>query len=84
MNKKVFALAAFLLIFGVLFSGYAYALDVSIDRVNVNGNVVAESKTNLIDDANVFSVIVEFTAVQTLEKGHVEAILRGRQTGDTV
>src|SRR3989338_2683158 len=84
MGKKIFALTAFLLIFGVLFSSYAYALDISIDRVRVNGDVVAESKTNIIDDANVFSVLVEFTAVQTLEKGHVEAVLRGRQSGDAV
>jgi len=84
MNKKIFGLTAFLLIFGILFSSYAYAIDVSIDRVKVNGDVVAESNTNIIDDANVFSVVVDFTAVATLEKGHVEAVLRGRQSNDVV
>ena len=86
MNKKIFSCLAFLLVFEVLISSYAYALsfDVSIDRVKVNGDVVARSETNLIDKADTFSVVVDFTAVETLEKGHVEAILRGRQSGDVV
>ena len=58
--------------------------DVSIDRVRVNGQVIAESKTNLINDADVFSVLVDFTNLRTLDNAHVEAILRGRQSGDTV
>ena len=91
MNKKIFAFTAFLLILSTLFSGISYAgtsgfsgFDVSIDRVRVNGDVVSESKSNLIDDANAFSVIVEFTAVRALEDRHVEAVLRGRQSSDVV
>ncbi len=91
MNKKIFAFTVFLLILSTLFSGISYAgtssfsgFDVSIDRVRVNGDVVSESKSNLIDDANAFSVIVEFTAVRALEDGHVEAVLRGRQSSDVV
>ena len=88
MNKKIFVLTAFLLAFAVLFSGIAYAsfsaFDVSIDRVLLNGKVMAESRTNLIVDADVFSVIVDFTTLETLEKAHVEAILRGRQSGNVV
>ncbi len=90
MNKKIFA--PVFLIFAVLISSYAYAgsslgssgFDVSMDRVIVNGRVVADSRTNLIDDANVFSVLVDFTALKNLEKAHVEAILRGRQSSDVV
>ncbi|MBI2652727.1 hypothetical protein HYX00_04650 [Candidatus Woesearchaeota archaeon] len=84
MNKKIFGLTAFLLVFGVLFSAYAYAIDVSINRVTVNGNVVAQSRTNLINDADFFSVTVEFTALTALENAHIEAILRGLQSGNTV
>lgn len=96
MNKKIFTLTSLLLIFGVLLSSLASAssflegtsssssFDVSIDRVKVNGNVVSESRQNFIPDANTFSVLVDFTTVATLEKGHVEAILRGRQSGDVV
>ena len=94
MNKNIFGLTAFLLVFGAFFSTLAYAgsssstlssgFDVSIDRVRFNGRIIAESRTNVIADADVFSVVVDFTAVETLQKGHVEAILRGRQTGDVV
>jgi len=93
MNKNIFA-TAFLLVFVAFFSTLAYAgsssstlssaFDVSIDRVKVNGVVIAESRTNVIADADVFSVLVDLTAVETLQKSHVEAILRGRQTGDVV
>lgn len=93
MIKKTLGLTAFLLVFAVLIGSYAYAgsssslssaFDVSIDRVQVNGNVVAESKNNLIQDSDIFSVVVDFTTLETLEKAHVEAILRGRQSGDAV
>ncbi len=91
MNKKISVLASFFAIFIVMLSGFSYAgtssfsgFDVSIDRVTVNGNVVSESKSNLIDDSNAFSVITEFTAVRALDDAHVEAVLRGRQTGDVV
>ena len=97
MIRKIFALASLLMVFVTLFSSFAYAgdfltgtsgssggFDVSIDRARVNGKVVAESKTNLVDDADVFSLIVDFTAVKQLEKGHVEAVLRARQSSDTV
>ncbi len=94
MNKKIFGLTSFLLIFAVFFSGYAYAgdfllgssssFDVSIDRATINGKVIAESRTNLIPDANLFSVVVDFTTLATLEKAHVEVILRGRESGNVV
>ncbi len=94
MNIKGCTLAAFLLVFAVLATGYANAgvpsgssslgFDVSIDRVKVNNNVVTTLGSNLIPDSNTFSVAVEFTAVRALNDGHVEAILRGRQTGDVV
>ncbi|MBI2101413.1 hypothetical protein HYT53_02280 [Candidatus Woesearchaeota archaeon] len=91
MAKKLFTLTALLLVFASLFSGISYAgtssfsgFDVSIDRVTANGNVVTESRSNLMDDANAFSVIAEFTAVRALDDGHVEAVLRGRQSGDVV
>ena len=58
--------------------------DISINRVSVNGDVVTESTTNVIQDANSYAVLVEFTSVGVLENGHVEAILRGRQSGLTV
>ena len=87
MNKKLF-ITTVILVFGILLGSYSSAasgaFDVSIDRVKVNGNVISESRQNLIVDANVFSVQVDFTAVETLVKGHVEAILRGRQSGDVV
>lgn len=90
MSKKIFTLAALLLAIGILFGSFAYAgssgggFDVSIDRAKVNGNALTDSATNLIEDADIFSAVVDFTAVQTLEKGHVEAILRGRQSGNSV
>lgn len=97
MKRKNLTFALLLLVLATIFSSYAYAsnfltgtstssngFDVSIDRVRVNGKVVAESRTNLIDDADVFSVIVDFTAIKTLENAHVEVILRGRQSSNTV
>lgn len=94
MNIKSYVLSAFLLVFAVLATGYANAdissgssfsgFDVSIDRVKVNSNVVTTFGSNLIADSNTFSVAVEFTAVRALNDGHVEAVLRGRQTGDVV
>ena len=88
--KKIIGLASILLVFIILASGISYAdfsgssFDVSIDRVRVNGNAVAESATTLINDADSFSVLVDLTAVQNIEKGHIEATLRGRQTGISV
>ena len=91
MNRKLSGLLSFLMIFVVLSSSVAYAgdvltpgFDVSIDRVRVNGKVIAESRTNLIPDASSFSVVVDFTTLRTLQRAHVEAILRGRQSGNTV
>ncbi len=81
--RKVLTLTAILLIFTVLAS-IAYAdhtdLDISIDRVKINNQVVSASSLNLIDDSNKFLVNVDFTTVITLQKGHAEAILKGRQT----
>ena len=88
MNKKISVLASLFVLFIGLLSNISYAaasgFEVSIDRTIVNGNVVSESKSNLMDDANAFSVIVEFTAVEALEDAHVEAVLRGRQSSDVV
>lgn len=93
MSKKIFTLAALLPAVAILlslFSGFAYAgssgnsFDISIGRVRLNGNVLTDSAANLIEDSDIFSAIVDFTAVETLEKGHVEAILRGRQSGNSV
>ena len=42
------------------------------------------SRNNLIQDSDIFSVVVDFTTLETLEKAHAEAILRGRQSGDAV
>lgn len=94
ITRKVMAFASFLLLFG-LFSGFSYAgtgssgssssfFDVSIDRARLNGQVIAQSSTNLIADSNTFSLLVDFTSVGTLENAHVEATLRGRSTGSTV
>ena len=66
------------------FSFSSSSFDVSIDRVVINGRVLTQSRTNLINDADIFSLVVEFTTLGTLEKAHVEASLRGRQTGETV
>lgn len=97
MIKKAL-IGAFLLVFGVLVSGLAYAgtsggfgssstssqFDVSIDRVSLNNQVVSQSKNNLLNDADVFAVQVGITAVKTLDKGHVEVSLRGRKSNDAV
>ena len=86
--KKIFpVLSGLIIILSILMSTAAYAsssFDVSIDRARVNGQVVSESKSNFLNDADVFSVIADFTTVETLEKGHVEATLRGRQSGNVV
>lgn len=87
--KKIFStLSGLLIVFSILMSSVAYAgstsFDVSIDRVRVNGQVVSESKSNFLNDADVFAVGVDFTTVETLEKGHVEAFLRARQSGNVV
>ena len=58
--------------------------DVSIDRVAANTNVLAQSRTTLVDDANNFTISIDFTAVDTLENAIVEANLRSRRTGNTV
>lgn len=80
---KIPALTAILMVFA-LFASLAYAdhtdLDISIDRVKVNDQVVSESSSNLIDDSDTFLINVDFTAIIALQKGHVEAVLKGRQT----
>ena len=80
---KIPALTAILMVFA-LFASLAYAdhtdLDISIDRVKVNDQVVSESSSNLIDDSDTFLITVDFTAIIALQKGHVEAVLKGRQT----
>ncbi len=98
MNRKIIALMSVFAIFAVLFSSISYAgtsslgsggssftsFDVSIDRVRANSKVLAESNKNLLPDADVYSLIVDFTAVQTLENAHVQATLRGRASSDVV
>ena len=66
------------------FSGSSSGFDVSIDRVIANSQVVSQSRNNLLADSNVFALTVDATAIKTLEKGHIEATLRGRQSGDSV
>ncbi len=58
--------------------------DVSIDRVRLNGASLAESSKNLIADSDIFLAVVDFTTLGTLEKAHVEATLRGRQSGGVI
>jgi len=95
IKKKL--IGTFLILFGILMSGFAYAgssggfgsstssqFDVSIDKVSLNNHVVSQSKNNLLADADAFSVQVDITAVKTLDKGHVEVSLRGRQSNDAV
>lgn len=86
MKREISVFGGLLLIFSILMSTVTYAasFDVSIDRVGVNGQVVSASRSNFIADADVFSVIIDSTTVETLEKGHVEASLRGRQSGNVV
>lgn len=84
MNKKIFALAPFLMVLAALFSSIAYALDVSIDTVKVNGEVLAESKTNLLQDTNNLDVVVSLTAIKDLSSIHAEAVLTDLSTGNTV
>ncbi len=96
MIKKAL-IGTFLIVFGILMSGFAYAgssggfgstalsqFDVSIDMVSLNNQVVSQSKNNLLADSDTFLVQVDITAVKTLDKGHVEVSLRGRQSNDAV
>ena len=62
----------------------AAAPEFSIDRVKVNGQTVAESKSNLIEDADSFLVVVDLTTILALERGRVEAVLKGRESGVVV
>ncbi len=93
--KKLTALITFLMVFVVFISNASYvwstpsatsssSFDVSIDRVKLNDEVVVESRTNLINDADAFNALVDITAVRNLTNGHVEVSLRGRATGDSV
>tara|TARA_Y100000310_G_scaffold148787_2_gene148030 strand:+ start:2075 stop:4183 length:2109 start_codon:yes stop_codon:yes gene_type:complete len=97
MMKKLRALYAIWIIWALLLSTMSYAdhfqrggfsssgtFDVSIDKVELNNNVVVESRTNLINDADVFSVGVDLTAVDYMKAGHVEVSLRSTRTGDSV
>jgi len=84
-NKKFFALASLLLVFGVLFSSYAFAATkASITSVRVNGNDIAENKENFIQDSNNLDIIVALSALVDLSGSHVQAILTDRITGSTV
>lgn len=73
--------------YGIKFTGKTRGggnLDVSIDRVVVNGQAVAESSTNFIQESNEFNVLVQLTALEDLEGAHVEAILKDLATGTVV
>lgn len=70
--------------FGLRFTGAkagAGRLDVSIDRIRVNSNIVAESKTNFIDRSTEFDILIEFTALEDLEDAHVEAVIKDLRSG---
>lgn len=70
--------------FGLRFTGAkagAGRLDVSIDRIRVNSNIVAESKTNFIDRSSEFDILIEFTALEDLEDAHVEAVIKDLRSG---
>ena len=91
MSKKTITFAV-LMIFGILLSNLSYAsssffasgFDVSIDRVIVDNQVVSQSTSNLLADSDTFFVSIDITAVQDLQAGHVEAVLKGRQSGNAV
>ncbi|MBI2650679.1 hypothetical protein HYX04_05215 [Candidatus Woesearchaeota archaeon] len=90
MNKKIIVFGAFLL-FAVLFSGISYASsvfgdagDVSIDRVKANSKVLAESRTNFLEDDDEIDLQVSLTATEDVSNMHVEAILTDLDTDNTV
>jgi len=84
-NKKIYALTAFLLVIGVLFSSYAFAATkVSMNSVRVNGNDIAENRKNFVQDTNNLDIIVSLTALFNLSGIHVQAILTDTSTGNTV
>ena len=68
---------------GASFSG-SDIFDVSIDRVKVNSDVVAQGKTTFIDESDIFNVIVDITANEDLENGKIEAVLRDTESGKVV
>ncbi len=83
--KKITIVLGLLLLIGISYAPSSYAAtDFSIDRVRINGDAVAESSTTLIPEADIFLAVVDFTTILVLEKGHVEAILKGRQSGIVV
>ncbi|MBI2545673.1 hypothetical protein HYV81_00670 [Candidatus Woesearchaeota archaeon] len=86
MNAKKIATIGYLLLFGCIISTIAAATaqEFSIDRVKVNNVAVSTTGPNLIEDADTFLVTVDFTTVLALERGHVEAILKGKQSGNVV
>ena len=79
MKKIITYMLCFIFLF-VSPSAIASAWDVSINRVSLNDMVISSSKTNLVQDSNLFSVFVEFTPLSEIQHGHVEAILRGKGT----
>ena len=90
MNKKIFGLTAFLLVLVSLFSTIGYADvfgnagDVSIDRVKANGKVLAESRTNFLEDEDEIDLQISLTATEDVSNIHVESILTDLVTGNTV
>ena len=80
----LFILAGSSVFAGASDSAFKSGFDVSIDRVIANNQVVSQSKNNLLEDDDFFFIQVDVTAVKDIEKGHVEASLRGRQSGDVV
>ena len=57
---------------------------VSIDRVRVNNNLAIEARTNVIDNSDDFDVTVDITALNNLNRGRIEVILRDTRSGTTV
>ena len=90
MNKRIFALASFLMVFVAYFSTFAYAAssgtasDTSIDRVNVNGETIAEGKTNFLEDNDNLDAIVSLTANKDVDNVFVQAILTDSGSGNTI
>lgn len=84
MNKKILVLIPFLFVLIAVFSSFAYALDVSIDRVRVNGRAFAESETNFIQDTNDLDIVASLTAIKDISNIHVEAILVDQGSGRTI
>ena len=79
-------ITAFMLIFGVLASAFAFAGtgSVVIDNVFVNGQNLAESRTNLLIDSNNLNVVAVLKGTNFLGNVNVQAVLIDSGTGNTI